>query len=347
MKELLPLISFVLLSILASSAHGAQDYVIEIGHGHMSPDHLLLQTDDRIVFKNVVHMEGGHSVVVSNSENIASSPAMSKGEQWIYEFNDPGNFTFFLKEHPQVTAKATVFTENVMEVAINDLRKEMVSYSIGFDFGEKVVKKLDNLDLQLFLAGLQHAYNDEDAKLNEEEMAFIIVDYKRQVARQAKARLENLADENLIRSREFLVKHRQGSGVEVSNSGLQFKIVRKGHGRTPVIGDKVRVHYKGMFTNQVVFDDTHQVGVSEFVLTSQVLPGIVEGITLMSEGGKIQLAVPPHLGYGNKGQRNVENELLSIEPNATLLFEIELFEIVGENLISDDAGADTGPVEGK
>ncbi len=326
-------------------AFGVKDYIIEIGHGHMSPDHLLLEAEDRIVFKNVVHMEGGHSIVVSDEQQLASSPALEKDGQWVYQFNDPGSFTLTLKEHPVVTAKVTVFTEDVMKAAITDLRKEMVSYSIGFDFGEKVVKKLDNLDLKLFIAGMQHAYNDEDPMLNEEEMAFIIVDYKRQVEQKAKSRFENLAAFNLTRSKEFLATNQAETDIFETESGLQYKILKEGHGRKPIMGDRVRVHYRGTFTNQVEFDNTYTGDVSEFTLTAQVLPGIIEGLTLMPEGAKLRLFVPPHLGYGRAGQPNLENERLSIEPNAILIFEIELFEVVGASLISENSEVNGIPVD--
>ncbi|MBT4518955.1 MAG: hypothetical protein HOC23_03025, partial [Halieaceae bacterium] len=108
MNKRLPFTLTALLPFLASPLLGAKDYVIEIGHQHMSPDHLLLQTDDKILFKNTVHMEGGHSVAVSDSENIVTSPALKKNEQWTYEFKTPGNFVFTLKEHPGIEAKATV-----------------------------------------------------------------------------------------------------------------------------------------------------------------------------------------------------------------------------------------------
>jgi FKBP-type peptidyl-prolyl cis-trans isomerase len=149
-------------------------------------------------------------------------------------------------------------------------------------------------------------------------------------------KFDKMAEKNLEESTEYFARNKQNTGVVFLGNGLQYKVLRKGHGKKPIIGDKVKVHYKGTFLNGVEFDNTYSTGVSEFVLTLQVLPGIVEGLKLMSEGSKWQLFVPPHLGYGKKGQRYVDKEHLSIEPNTTLLFEIELVEVVGEHLISGD-----------
>ncbi len=212
--------------------------------------------------------------------------------------------------------------------AINlDLRKEQVSYSIGYDFGVNVVKRLDNLDLELFIAGLQHAYNNEQPKMKMGEMEFIIADYKRDIARRSKINKDKLAKDNLLTSDHFLKENKQADGVVVLDSGLQYKIVRRGSGEKPTLGDRVRINYKGTLISGAEFENTYLSDVSEFVLTAQVLPGLVEGLSLMPEGSRWKFFIPPNLAYGLRGQRNVGKDQTSIEPNSALIFDVELLEV--------------------
>ena len=327
MKEYLSRKVCCLFLLLSTYSFAAQQVEVEIGHGHLSPDHLLLKVGDKVLFNNTVAMDGGHSIGITYEEKTTYSPALEKNDHWVYEFARPGVFDFFLLEHPRIRGKVTIFAEDKMGSAVSDLRKEMVSYSIGFNFGEKVVKKLDNLDLLLFVAGLKHAYNDEPSKLDEEEMAFIIADYERGLKRKATRVIDRMKASNLKSSNEFLAKNGKHPGVVESKSGLQYKVLTKGRGKQAAYGDLVKVHYKGTFINGTEFDNTYKTGIAEFALTPQILPGMSEGLSLMREGDKWQLFLPPSLGYGSKGLDNPRNKQLSIEPNVTLLFEVELVSV--------------------
>ncbi len=323
---------FCLLMASSPCIYAGKTIEVEIAHGHISPDHLLLQAGDIIIFKNMVHMEGGHSIGIDDATSIVKSPPMNKGEQWEYEFSHPGSFTFFVQEHPMIKGKATVFTAEKMKTAVSDLKTEMVSYSLGYDFGLQVVTKLDNLDLQLFIAGLQHAYNDEEPKLDEGEMEFIIADYKREVSRREKIKFDKMTINNLRKGEEFLEANKIKAGVVVLGNGLQYREIDIGQGKKPKMGDKVRASYRGTFIDNTEFANTYSIGGSEFVLSSQVLPGIVEALLLMNEGSRWQIVIPPHLAYGKKGQRYADKEQMPIGPNKTLLFELELLEVLGNHL---------------
>ncbi|MEZ4621226.1 MAG: FKBP-type peptidyl-prolyl cis-trans isomerase [Caldilineaceae bacterium] len=107
-------------------------------------------------------------------------------------------------------------------------------------------------------------------------------------------------------------------------SGLQYTEVQAGDGPAPKAGDIVSVHYTGTLTNGVVFDSSYQRNEPiQFPLgVGRVIPGWDEGISLMKKGGKAQLTIPPELGYGERGAGGV------IPPNATLLFDVELVDIL-------------------
>jgi len=112
-------------------------------------------------------------------------------------------------------------------------------------------------------------------------------------------------------------------GFEETESGLRYKIIQKGEGATPEKGQTVAVHYKGMFADGGVFDDSYKRGNPiEFpVGQGNVIPGWDEGILLLKVGDKARFVIPSHLAYGEAGAGGV------IPPNATLVFDVELMEV--------------------
>jgi FKBP-type peptidyl-prolyl cis-trans isomerase len=104
---------------------------------------------------------------------------------------------------------------------------------------------------------------------------------------------------------------------------LQYEVIKKGDGATPVATDVVRVHYKGTFVNGKTFDSSYDRNEpAEFPLNG-VIPGWTEGIALMPIGSKYTFTIPQDLGYGEMGTRDG-----SIQPKTTLVFEVELLDIV-------------------
>lgn len=103
-------------------------------------------------------------------------------------------------------------------------------------------------------------------------------------------------------------------------SGLQYKIQIKGKGRKPSARSSVTVHYRGMLLNGVVFDTSYDSDEPVKFKLKQVIKGWTEGIQLMPEGSIFVFLIPPELAYGEKGTGE-------IPPNATLIFEVELFKV--------------------
>ena len=129
-----------------------------------------------------------------------------------------------------------------------------------------------------------------------------------------------VAATNKQKETEFLAKNAKAEGVQVTESGLQYIITEPGNDVKPAAADTVFVHYKGTLTDGTVFDESPKNDEGVRMLLNRVIKGWTEGLQLIGEGGKIKLFVPSELGYGENGQSR-------IEPNSTLIFDIELVKV--------------------
>lgn len=120
---------------------------------------------------------------------------------------------------------------------------------------------------------------------------------------------------------DYLAENKGKDGVQVTSSGLQYRVLRPGQGRTPGANDTVEVHYKGALVNGKVFDSSYDRGQSISFPLNKVIAGWTEGLQLMKEGAKYELVIPAKLGYGANGAGGV------IPPDATLVFEVELLKV--------------------
>jgi FKBP-type peptidyl-prolyl cis-trans isomerase len=122
---------------------------------------------------------------------------------------------------------------------------------------------------------------------------------------------------------EFLAENSKRPGINITPSGLQYEVIREGTGAKPNAEDEVRVHYEGKLIDGTVFDSSYENGEPiEFPLY-RVIPGWSEGVQLMSIGSKYILYIPYGLGYGESGAG-------PIPPYSTLIFEVELLDIINQ-----------------
>jgi FKBP-type peptidyl-prolyl cis-trans isomerase FklB len=121
---------------------------------------------------------------------------------------------------------------------------------------------------------------------------------------------------------KYLAENAKKDGVITTKSGLQYKVLTEGTGKSPKATDRVRCHYEGFLIDGTVFDSSVQRGEPAVFGLQQVIAGWTEGLQLMKEGGKTRFFIPYMLGYGEGGAG------ASIPPYAALIFDVELLEVI-------------------
>ena len=131
-----------------------------------------------------------------------------------------------------------------------------------------------------------------------------------------------MAQSALEDGQTYLKQNATKEGVHSTASGLQYKVLKEGTGKSPKATDTVLVHYRGTLLNGKEFDSSYKRNEPiEFPLNG-VIPGWTEGVQLMKEGAKYQFVIPSSLAYGRRGTPGGP-----IGPDETLIFEVELLKV--------------------
>jgi len=133
-----------------------------------------------------------------------------------------------------------------------------------------------------------------------------------------------VAQQNLEEGEAYMAQNALRPGVVTTASGLQYEVIVQGTGERPGLMDVVRVHYEGTFLDGTVFDSSFLFGEPVEFPVSIVIPGWIEGLQLMNVGSTYRFVMPADLAYGPFGAG-------PIPPNATLIFTVELLDIIREN----------------
>ena len=199
---------------------------------------------------------------------------------------------------------------------------EQVGYSFGYLMGKSNADSLRGIDLDAFSAGLKAAAAGKQSTLTEEDMARVLTQFKRQSEAKELIELKQKAEENAKIGQAFLTENAKKAGIKTTKSGLQYQILQQGKGKSPKADSNVRVHYEGRLIDGTVFDSSIARNQPVVFRTTQVITGWTEGLQLMKEGAKYRFFIPAELAYGQIGSGDV------IEPNSTLIFDVELLEIM-------------------
>ena len=192
---------------------------------------------------------------------------------------------------------------------------DKISYAIGMSMASNLMNSgLRNIEVESFVKAFTEVINNESTSMSPEEANQTLQEY---FSKQQ----EEMLNKNLETGIAFLEENSKKDNVVSLPSGLQYEILTEGNGPKPKATDSVKCHYHGTLLDGTVFDSSVQRGEPAVFGVNQVIKGWVEALQLMSVGSKWKLFIPSNLAYGSQGAGN------SIEPNSTLIFEVELLGI--------------------
>ncbi len=191
-----------------------------------------------------------------------------------------------------------------------------ISYALGLNIGKSLKKSgIKELDIDRFSKGVKDVLLNESFDISEEESRAILNDFFTRLQ-------QDLLEKNKTQGKRFLEENAKRESVKQTPSGLQYEIIKEGNGQKPLASDRVKVHYHGTLIDGTVFDSSVRRGEPATFGVTQVIQGWVEALQMMSVGSKWKLFIPHKLAYGAQGAGEL------IEPFSTLIFEVELLDII-------------------
>lgn len=203
-------------------------------------------------------------------------------------------------------------------------QRDSLAYAVGVQLGMSLKQDSLNLDPDIISAAVKDVFNAPKTLLSNQEIMRQLKIAQGEIQARQQRKKDAVKNENMKAAEEFLAKNKEKPGVKVTESGLQYEVMKEGSGESPAASDNVKVHYHGTLPDGTVFDSSVERGKpAEFPL-NRVIPGWTEGVQLMKEGAKYKFYIPPELGYGERGAGQ------NIPPNQLLIFEVELLEVMDE-----------------
>jgi len=220
-----------------------------------------------------------------------------------------------------VTAIGLAFVHNSALAQELETPEERLSYTIGMDIGQSLGEQDMELNVDLLVDGLRAAYAGEETLLTQEEALAEREAFMQRRQEQMAEAMDREAEANLQEGEAFLAQNAENPEVQVTESGLQYRVIEPGEGISPKATDRVTVHYRGTLINGTEFDSSYARDEPATFGLNQVIPGWTEGVQLMQEGAIYQFFIPAELAYGPEGRPG------PIGPNATLIFDVELISV--------------------
>ncbi len=200
-----------------------------------------------------------------------------------------------------------------------------ISYALGLSMGNNFKSSgIETLDIKDFADGVAAVFEGATPKMSYDEAKNEIRDFFMALEAKQNEAAKKMGEVNKAAGEAFLNENGKRAEVKTTASGLQYEVLAEGNGDKPTANDTVVVHYTGKLIDGTVFDSSVERGQPATFGVTQVIPGWVEALQLMSVGAKWRLFIPSNLAYGPNGAGNL------IGPNATLIFDVELLNIAGK-----------------
>lgn len=202
---------------------------------------------------------------------------------------------------------------------------DRISYALGLSMGNNFKGSgIETLNISDFADGVAAVYEGAKPKMSYDEAKLEIQKFFQAMEAKQQEAAKEMAKVNQAAGEAFLAENGKRPEIVTTASGLQYEVLAEGNGAMPAASDQVVVHYTGKLIDGTVFDSSVERGQPATFGVTQVIPGWVEALQLMKAGSKWRLYIPSDLAYGSNGAGG------AIGPNATLIFDVELLQVVGK-----------------
>ncbi|WP_373182743.1 FKBP-type peptidyl-prolyl cis-trans isomerase [Halomonas campaniensis] len=217
----------------------------------------------------------------------------------------------------------TLLAAAPLALAAPETDEERLGYSLGVTLGQSIQQDVNDLNVDAFTQAIRDVFAGDELAMSDEEMADALMRFQQEAMAARQAEAEQQAEANRSEGEAFLAANAEEEGVEVTESGLQYRVLEAGDGDTPGAEDSVEVHYEGTLIDGTVFDSSYERGEPVSFRVDQVIDGWQEALQLMSVGDTWEIVIPAELAYGAQGQG-------PIGPYETLIFRVELLDVIGD-----------------
>lgn len=198
-----------------------------------------------------------------------------------------------------------------------------ISYALGLSMGNNFkASGIESLDYAEFADGVKAVFENETPRMTYDEAKEEIRKFFTAMEEKNRAEAAKMGEVNEKAGAELLARNAQRPEVKVTSTGLQYEVLEEGDGPQPTATDQVKVHYTGKLIDGTVFDSSVERGEPATFGVTQVIPGWVEALQMMKQGAKWRLYIPSALAYGPNGAGG------AIGPNSTLIFDVELLQVI-------------------
>jgi FKBP-type peptidyl-prolyl cis-trans isomerase len=198
--------------------------------------------------------------------------------------------------------------------------KDKLSYAIGADLARGLRSQRVDVNVDVLVGALRDALAGKKLVMTQEEVTATLKRFENEQKQDYEHAKAMLSGKNKEAGDAFFAENLKKEGVVTLPSGLQYKILKQGHGKKPALEDVVVCNYRGTLLDGTEFDSSYKRNQPATIPVKKLIKGWSEALQLMSAGSKWRLFIPPQLAYG-------ERVVAGIAPNATLVFEVELISI--------------------
>jgi len=199
-------------------------------------------------------------------------------------------------------------------------KKDRVSYAIGMDMGNNLKKNEIEIDPDVLARAIKDSMSGSKPLMTDQEARETLMALQKDLQAKQQEKNKVLGEKNKKEGDAYLAKNKKEKGIKTLPSGLQYKVITEGKGKSPKASDTVTVNYAGRLIDGTEFDSSYKRGQPATFPVGGVIKGWTEALQLMKEGSKWQLVIPADLAYGEQGRTG-------IPPNSVLIFDVELLSI--------------------